>query len=111
MKDEYQTFIERFNSADEEEQKKITRLINGAGYADGRIGQALVDKKRKNLAETISVGDIDETEAMSLIKDREDDFLEEFNIDGLPEWVLRIEAQDVIMQLFLHKMEEEGLLD
>lgn len=111
MMDSHQTFIERFNDADEEEQKKIARLINGAGYASERAGRTLVVKKRAKLASQISFGEMSHIEATKFIEEREDEFVEEYNDLGLPEWVLRIEAQDTLMQLLIEKMEEEGLLD
>lgn len=108
------TPVERFLQADEDEQRVIAKVMGEAGH----IGDAIVEKRRENYAETLSAGDGDvltKEEAEDLLKARENQFIAENGRDEdgellLPEWFLRLEAQDLVIEMVHHKLMEEGLI-
>jgi len=54
---------------------------------------------------------MEKEEALILVKQRELDFVQEYQDHGVPEWMLRCEAQDVLLEYMHQRFEEEGLLD
>lgn len=99
------TPIERFNNASEEEQKKIVKMLTDSTFKSH--GYHIVLMRRERYAEILSVGNLSYDEVFNLIKAREDDFIEEYSDPNLPNWFLRMEAQDVLMEFIYERVVKE----
>lgn len=110
--EEHQTIIERFNNADEEEQIRLASIITSNRMKEA--GMDVVRKRRHEYASTLSVGTLDHSEVVDHIAERELDFLDEYWDEEvknqLPEWLLRAEAQDIVLEKVYEKFKENNLL-
>lgn len=87
------TFIEKMN-ANEELFKEMLSMSEEANR------EFIVSRREEKFAMFWEEMEMTRAEVLSNVKDREDDFIEEFEDDGehLPEWVLRAEAQDILIE-------------
>lgn len=103
-----QTPIERFNDASEEEQKALARILINEDF---RVhGREMASIRRRNYAESLTTSNEKKDAMCDLIKERENDFLVKYNDPHLPDWFLRMEAQDVLMEFIHQRAKEEGLI-
>lgn len=104
------TFIERFN--DRDDNTMTAEVFFAMDDMGEEMNSQMLRQRRRNNAEIIfSHGDeMTVEEAMELMKQREDDFLEEYGEHDLPEWALRLEAQDVLMNHIYEKFVEGGII-
>lgn len=111
-----ETAVEKFLNSDREEQSRFAKLLlrDDEEFKDGM--KTAVKLRRKDIASTITTDSSDvmsEDEAEKLIKEREDSVLEDWNsIEGidLPDWFLRIEAQDMIEKLIYQRLKEQDVI-
>lgn len=99
------TLIERLNNNDE--------LFEAMLSMPTSVNEEMVESRREELFsifwEEMSMS---REEVLSLVREREEDFIEEYAEEGdaLPEWLMRAEAQDVLLGVIHQKYEEEGLI-
>lgn len=79
---------------------------------DGR-GEEMLLHKRENLIDSMTVTGLEEHEVRGHLLDREEDFLEavEEDAEPLPEWLLRMEALDLMANYIHDEFEKEGIID
>lgn len=106
------TVIKRILDADKREQIHLWDLI----FSDrmDQAGMDVVRKRRHELAKSWDLQNFEHQEVVSLIKDREEDFLDEFHKneaeEHIPEWLMRAEAQDVLVYVIYKELKEEDLI-
>jgi len=109
------TIIDDLSKEDKSEGAEAAlRLLADDSYLSDRVGRALISQRRRSIAESMAVGDIDEMEAIKLLKKREDEFVEwvenevpKEDLEPVPEWLLRAEAMDLVTEKFLEKLKQE----
>lgn len=53
---------------------------------------------------------LDRQESIEQLKEMEKHFIEEFETQDVPRWLLRLEAQDTILEYMHKRFEEEGVI-
>lgn len=97
------TFIEKLNSNEE--------LLQAMLSMPTRMNEQLPRMRREEMFSFLwEHTDMERHEAMTLVNKRELDFVREYEHIDLPEWILRCEAQDVLMEVMHERFEEEELL-
>jgi hypothetical protein len=75
------------------------------------IMEDMVEQRRKEIFEFLwDTLTMEKAEALTLIKQREDDFIEEYSEYGLPDWLMRMEVQDTLHNRMEEKFEEKGII-
>lgn len=73
--------------------------------------QKLVDVKReksfKFLWDTL---DMQKSEVIDLVIEREDQLIDDVSVSGVPDWIIRMEAQDILLDLLHKGYKEEGII-
>jgi hypothetical protein len=101
---ESQTFIEEVNQDDD--------LFDAVLLIPNYIGQEIVDDRREELFGMFwEEMDLEREEVVENVKEREDSMVEEFGDGHVPDWVLRVEAQDILLEMLYEGFEEEGLIE
>lgn len=106
------TPIQRLNEA--EGTPAADAFMSLLAVEDERFINALEDiaqRRRHDYAKKLSVDGLTHSEVVGHIKDREDDFLEEYDIGAIPEPLMRMEAQDVLMEFIYQRFTEKGLIE
>lgn len=97
------TFIERLNENEE--------MFHAVMAMPERVNEQLPRMRREELFGFLwQETDMDEVEVIDLVKQREMDFVREYGHLGVPNWMLRCEAQDVLLEIMHEKFKEENLL-
>lgn len=75
------------------------------------IKEEMVDEKREvNFSFVWEHNLMEKDEAISVIKDREKEFVNDVHQEPIPEAMLRMEAQDLLLQKIHETMDEAGVL-
>lgn len=109
---EGKTIIERLNEAEGTPEGNVMMTL--LAVKDDRFIRALesrAQKRRHEYAKTLSIGDLNHSEVVDLIKEREDDFLDEYNIEPIPEPIMRMEAQDVLLEYIYERFVDAGIIE
>jgi hypothetical protein len=102
MKDQ-KTFIEKMNRNPE--------LLKAIVSMPDRVNKQMAETRReKNFSFLWQDLDMEEQEVLNLVKQREEEFISDYGNDVVPEWMLRCEAQDILMEFMYERFEEENLL-
>lgn len=98
-----QSFIEKLNQNEE--------VLEAMMAMPESANERLPSMRRKELFSFLwEEADMDRVEVMNLVNQRELEFVREYGDLGVPEWMLRCEAQDVLLEMMHERFEEEGLL-
>lgn len=72
---------------------------------------SMVETRRRKLFSVLhEETSMTEVEVMQMVRDREQDFIQEYHEEPIPEWLMRMEAQDVLLEYIYQRYEEEGLI-
>lgn len=100
---EHSTIIERLLN-----NKKIFREILSM---PDEVNEDMVKSRRNELFSMFWENtDLSKETVIENVKNREEDFIEKYEEIDLPEWLLRAEGQDVLLEFIHRKYEEEGIL-
>jgi len=77
---------------------------------EGANNSMVETRRRKNFKFLHEHTDMTEVEVMQMVRDREQDFIQEYHEEPIPEWLMRMEAQDTLLELMHERFEEEDLL-
>lgn len=74
--------------------------------------QDLVKARRKDLFSPLweNTG-LTRSEVIRLVKERETDMVEEYSDKNVPEFLIRLEAQDVLIKMMHQRFKEEGIIE
>lgn len=76
-----------------------------------RANEMLPRKRREeNFSFLWEHTDMKRHEVMTLVNKRELDMVREYKHTELPEWLLRCEAQDILLEMMHEKFEEENII-
>jgi hypothetical protein len=108
------TILEELTQDDlPEGAEKALHLAATDAPAARKIGEALMEDRRRDLAESMAVGSVTEIEVLDHLKECEESFLkdvqediDEETLEHLPEWLLRMEAMDTAAEHMLEKIKE-----
>ena len=68
----------------------------------------MVETRRRELFSVLhEETSMTEVEVMEQVREREREFVEEYQEDPIPEWLMRMEAQDVFLQFIHQRFEDE----
>jgi hypothetical protein len=80
------------------------------GTPDRVLENMVTQRRRQSFKFMWDILDMDKIEVLSLVREREDDFIEAYEDCGVPEWMMRMEAQDVLLSHMKSRFEEEGIM-
>lgn len=101
---ETKTFIEKMNSNPD--------LMEAMLSMPDRLNEQLPYQSRKEKFSFLWENtDMERVEVMNLVNQRELDLVREYKDYGLPEWMLRLEAQDVLLKMMEDHFKQEGIID
>lgn len=99
-----QTFIEEVNQDE--------GLLDAVVLVPNYVGQEIVDDRREEMFGMIwEEMELERKKVIENVKKREDSMVDEFGDSRVPDWVLRVEAQDILLEMLYEKFEEEGLIE
>lgn len=76
------------------------------------IGDQIVRKRRRNNFSMFwEELDLDKEFVLERSKNFEEMFIDEHGCPGIPDWIVRVEAQDVMMEYIHEGYKEEGLIE
>lgn len=97
------SFIENLNENEE--------LLQAMMAMPKHMNEQLPRMRRKEMFSFLwEETDMDRVEVMNLVNQRELEFVREYEGMGVPEWMLRCEAQSVLMEMMHEKFQEEDLI-
>lgn len=86
-------------------------LLHGMLAMPDSMNRQMAFKRRRKLFEFLwELTNLEETEVLNMVNKRELEFIKEHGDKGVPEWLLRMEAQDIVLEVMHERFEEEGLL-
>jgi hypothetical protein len=90
---EHQDLLLHLHSLSEVEKQKLVSIKR--------------EKSFKFLWDTLNM---EKSEVIMLVIEREDQLIEETSEYGVPDWIMRMEAQDILLDLLREGYEEEGII-
>jgi len=85
----------------------VSALVN----SPEEIIEDMVEERRKEIFNFLwNTLNMDKTEALTLIEQRENDFIEEYSEYELPDWLMRMEVQDKLHNRMAERFEEKGII-
>lgn len=76
-----------------------------------RMNEAMIEKRREELYGFLwEHTNLQKQKVLNLVKEREQDFIDEFHEEPIPEWLMRLEGQDVFLEFMHQRFEEEDML-
>lgn len=102
---EAETIIERLN--------QDTEILEAMLSMPTHLNEEMVESRREEVFAILwEELDMERGWVLSNVRDREEQFIESHSdIEGVPEWLLRMEAQDVIRQMLIEGMDEDSDFD
>lgn len=85
---------------DNDDDPRVQTLISMMAEDDSRLndaGEDIIRKRRREYAEVLAVGELEKDEVWKQVREWEDRFMDDIQEERVPEWLLRAEAQDVMM--------------
>jgi len=103
MNTESKSFIDKLN----ENEEIMEAMLNMPQEAN----EAMAKSRREELFSPLwEEATMNRDEVINKVTDREQQMINEYSHFNLPDWMLRCEAQDIILDSMHEKFEEEGII-
>lgn len=88
-------------------EEVTSALVN----APDEIVEDMIEQRRKQIFKFLwDTLTMEKAEVLTLIEQREDDFIEEYSEYELPDWLMRMEVQDKLHNRMAERFEEKGII-